>query len=165
MLNTTRKLNPFLYKASLLKLKRSTDTFHKQIEQATCNCANLIDKQNTKHLLQMKPSLQILRAKLKIHKESIPIRPGVNNINAPSYKLAESFNKKLQDIQHLSKTFTTFNSTQLAHNVTKRKINETCRLIALNVTKLKINETCRLITLDVKDFNVNIPINEILKQY
>ena len=59
-------------------------------------CNLIIDNKRLKHLVQKKPSSPTLKAQLKlgVHKPGIPIRPVINNINAPSYKIA----KRLIDI-------------------------------------------------------------------
>ena len=43
----------------------------------------------------MKPQAQLLNAQLKIHKHNIPIRPVVNNIQAPTYRITKFPNKQL----------------------------------------------------------------------
>jgi hypothetical protein len=44
----------------------------------------------------MKRNASQLNALIKIHKTDQPIRTAVNNIRAPSYKLAKHLNKKLK---------------------------------------------------------------------
>jgi hypothetical protein len=108
-------------------------------------CHLIIPKKLIRHLIQKHPSPPTLKAQLKLHKPSIPIRPVVNNRTAPSY-----ITKKLNDIlrQHLNlhNLYTVDNSTQLAHDL----------------TKLNIHNNHRLITLDIKDLYVNIPIRETI---
>ena len=87
-----------------------------------------------------------LNAQLKLHIPGAPIRPVVNNRNAPSYKIA----KKLSDILNkhllLDNHYTTLNSTNLANDL----------------VKLAINDKHRLITLDIKDLYINIPLKETI---
>jgi len=71
------------------------DTFQKQTQETCHNCTSLTDKQKIKYLLQMKPQAQLLNAQLKIHKHNIPIRPVVNNIQAPTYRITKFPNKQL----------------------------------------------------------------------
>jgi hypothetical protein len=78
---------------------------------------------------------------------NIPIRPVVNNRNAPSYKIAKKLNTILNHNLYLDNQYTATNSNTMA-NV---------------VTKLKITPNHRLLTLDIKDLYVNIPINETIK--
>jgi hypothetical protein len=48
--------------------------------------------------MQIKPMAPILNALIKIHKEYKPIRPVINNIQAPSGRLAKYLNKKLNQL-------------------------------------------------------------------
>jgi hypothetical protein len=57
--------------------------------QETLQQNNLIfNKNQIKYLNQKNPAPPILNAQLKLHKSNIPIRPVVNNKNAPTYKTA-----------------------------------------------------------------------------
>jgi hypothetical protein len=96
--------------------------------------------------MQIKPQSPTMNALIKIHKENEPIRPVVNNIQAPSYKIAKFLNNWLSNQIQLPNRYTTYNSTQLANELKK-----------LNITK-----SSRLITFDIKDLYVNIPIQETL---
>ena len=53
----------------------------------------IIVKSQQKYLLQIKPIAPILNALIKIHKDNKPIRPVINNIQAPLYKLAKYLKK------------------------------------------------------------------------
>ena len=66
-------------------------------------CNTIIDKNEQKYLLQIKPIVPILNALIKIHKDK-PIRPVINNIHAPSYRLAKYLNKKLNQLIKLPYT-------------------------------------------------------------
>ena len=89
-----------------------------------------------------------LKAQLKLHKPDIRIRPVVNNRSAPAYKTAKKLSNILNQHLNLNNYYTINNSTDLANNL----------------TRLKINENHRLINLDIKDLYVNIPIDETIKQ-
>jgi hypothetical protein len=116
---------------------------HKTLQQ----CDQIINKKQIKHLIQKTPTPPSLNALLKLHKPEIPIRPVVNNIGAPSYKPAKKLNKILNTHLHLNYHYTSTNSTALANEL----------------TKLKINSNHRLMTMDIKDLYVNIPIDETIK--
>jgi hypothetical protein len=124
--------------------KDPTEKFQKQLQQIIPKCKDIIDKQQKKYLLQIKPRPPTLKAQIKIHKENEPIRPVVNNIQAPTFKLAKFLKKWLHDRLSLPNTYVTYNSTILAHDL----------------TKIKITESSRLATFDIKDLYVNIPIEE-----
>jgi hypothetical protein len=82
-----------------------------------------------------------------LHKQGNPIRPVVNNINEPAYKLAKYLAKTLQEHIQLKYQYNVKNLTTLAHDL----------------THMKINDKHRLITFDIKDLYVNIPTKETLK--
>jgi hypothetical protein len=71
----------------------------------------------------------------------------VNNIYAPSYKIAKFLSKWLTETLELPNTYVSYNSTQLAHEF----------------NNLKINVSTRLTTFDIKDLYVNIPIKETIR--
>jgi hypothetical protein len=97
-------------------------------------------------LIPIHPVPPTLTARLKIHKPNIPIRPVVNNINAPTYKVARFMAKSLKDYLNLTNTYNTVNSHSLAQGI----------------SKLTINEHRKLVTYDIKDLYVNIPIDKTL---
>ncbi|GFG32294.1 hypothetical protein Cfor_02691, partial [Coptotermes formosanus] len=123
-----------------------TTTSVKQIQRALKDCPDIIDKHKIKHLTPIHPVPPTLTARLKIHKPNIPIRPVVNNFNAPSYKVARFMAKNLKDYLNLPNTYNTINSHALAQDI----------------SKLTINEHCKLVTYDIQDLYVNIPIGETL---
>jgi hypothetical protein len=98
-----------------------------------------------KYLTQLNPTPPILQAKLKIHKNDIPIRPVVNNINAPSYKLAKYMQDILLKMINLPNTYNCTDSIRLANEI----------------VQLKAGENYKMLTLDIKDLYVNVPTNEI----
>jgi hypothetical protein len=79
------------------------------------------------------------------HKPDNPIRP-VNNINAPAYKISKFLVNKLNDHLNLKYHYNVKNSTTLASDL----------------AKLRIDENHRMITFDIKDLNINIPIKQTL---
>ena len=78
--------------------KDPTDAYQKQIHQAIQKCNLLNGKQMHSYLLNMKPMAPQLNMYLKTHKDNQPIRPVINNVQAPSYKFARFMNKRLQDL-------------------------------------------------------------------
>jgi len=73
--------------------KDPTEIYQKQIHQAIKKFNTLIDKQTHRYLLNIKPMASKLNVHLKTHKDNLPIRPVINNIQAPSYKTARYVNK------------------------------------------------------------------------
>ncbi|GFG33347.1 hypothetical protein Cfor_09986 [Coptotermes formosanus] len=84
---------------------------------------------------------------IKTHKDGFSIRPVVNNIQSPRYKLAKFLTKKLQHVLELTNEYTAPNSSHAA------KV----------LTKLVINQTHRMATFDIKDLYGNILITEIIQ--
>jgi hypothetical protein len=70
-----------------------TEIYKKQVHQAIQKCNILIDTQIHKYLLNIKPIAPQLNVYLKTHKDNQPIRPVINNIQAPSNKVARFMNK------------------------------------------------------------------------
>jgi hypothetical protein len=94
----------------------------------------------------MKPSTPTLKGQLKLHKPNIPIRPVINNMQAPSCKVTKHLVKILNKHLTLNNHYNVVNSTNLA----------------IDLSKLNINDNHRLITNDIKDLFFNIPIEETL---
>ena len=60
------------------------ESFKKQIQQKIQKCNAVIDKNQQKYLIQIKPTARILNTLINMHKDDKPIRPVINNIQAPS---------------------------------------------------------------------------------
>jgi hypothetical protein len=119
-----------------------------KIIRETLQNSNLIfTKEQIKYLTQRKPTPPQLNARIKIQKQDIPIKPVINNINAPTYKLAKKLNNILKQQLQLENQYVTQNSEKLAYNI----------------TTIESNEYLRMATFDIKDLYVNILIEETLK--
>jgi hypothetical protein len=77
--------------------KVPTDFYQKQVQQAIKKYDIMIDKRINKYLVNIKPTAPKLNAPIKIYKENEPIRPVVNNTQAPSYKIVKYLNKRLNN--------------------------------------------------------------------
>jgi hypothetical protein len=83
----TNKVHKFIYENDMVQLgKNPTEAYHKQIQIAIQNSEDLIDRNRRKYLLNIKPSAPKLNAYIKTHKENEPIRPVIDNTQAPAYK-------------------------------------------------------------------------------
>ena len=127
--------------------KDPTEKFQKQIQKAITQCTDIIEKTKHKYIINMKPTTPQLKANIKTHKEGMPIRPVINNINAPAYNLAKLLNKQMHILLPLPNTYTVKNSNEIAQEI----------------IKIPINEQTRMITLDIKDMYVNLPTEGILR--
>jgi hypothetical protein len=138
----------FINKNQFHKIEKDpTEHYHKQIQHALQKCNALISKQPMKYLNQPRPMAPTLNMRIKIQKENNPICAVMNNIQAPTYKLAEHLKKKIRELVKLQYTFVASNPTKVANDLTQIKMKNNHRLI---------------ITLDIKDLYVNIPIKDIL---
>ena len=75
-----------------------------------------------------------------------PIRPVINNTQAPTYKLAKYMNLKLQQVFKLPNTYNIKHTQEIAEDL----------------RNIRIKETDRIITPDIKDLYVNLPTNLLL---
>ena len=97
----TAKVNNFLNNNNFQTVKiNPTNKFQKLITKALKQC-HLIVKKQVKHLIQKNPQPPTLKAQIKIHKPDNPIRPVVNNINSPTYKISKLLAKKLNEYLNL----------------------------------------------------------------
>lgn len=55
--------------------------------------------------MQKKPQPPTFSVELKLHKPGNPIRPAINNMNAPSYKIAKHLLNKLNGCLNLSNNY------------------------------------------------------------
>lgn len=109
-----QKIDTFIQENQIILISKDpTESFQKQIQQTIHKCNAIIDKKQQKYLLQMKPMAPKLNALIKTHKEDKPLRPVINNIQAPSYKLAKYLSKKLNQLIKLPDTYANRNSKKV----------------------------------------------------
>ena len=118
--------------------KNPTNKNQKQITQTIKQCNLVLNKERNKYLNVRNPKPPTLKAQIKLHKDGNPIRPVVNNINAPSYKTAKRLNKILQQHLNLDNQYTVTNSETLAKNLTRLNINSKHRLITFDIKNRSI---------------------------
>ena len=88
------KIMNFMQENKITKLNKDpTDKYRKQIQQAIKNCNLIIEKHTQRYLTNIKLMAPKLNVYLKIHKVNEPIRPVINNMQAPPYKAAKYLNK------------------------------------------------------------------------
>jgi len=91
---------------------------------------NTIDKTQHKYLVWIKPMAPKLNALIKTHREDKPIRPEINNIQAPSYKLAKYLNKRLNQLIKLPYTYATKNSKVAAQDINTWVISKVLQTVS-----------------------------------
>jgi len=142
------KVSHFLQDDNTQQLKADpTDKYQKQILKAIQKCKLLINKKSHRYLTNIQPKAPKLNAYIKTYKESMSIRPVVNNTQASSHRIAKFINTRLQNMELLPNTYNIKNATEIAEEI----------------SKLHINQNMRLITLDIKDLYTNLPTQGIIR--
>ena len=114
----THKVHKFIHENDMVQLNKDpTETYHKQIQIAIQNSEDLIDKNRRKYLLNIKPTAPKLNAYIKTHKENEPIRPVIDNTQAPAYKTAKFIGKQIKIHINLPNMYVTTNSKELAREL------------------------------------------------
>jgi hypothetical protein len=96
-------------------------------------------------LTEIQPIAPKFNAFIKTHKDDKIIRPVINNIQAPSYKLVKYLNKKLNKLINLPYTYATKKSK-----------------VAQELSNIQINDQHKITTLDIKDLHINLPSQNII---
>ena len=83
----TEKLYTFLTENNFRTLQNDpTNEDHKHLQKTLQQCNLIINKRQIKQITQTKPQPPTRKAQLKLHKPGNPIRPVINNTNAPTLK-------------------------------------------------------------------------------
>jgi len=83
-----KKVHNFLNESNFWKLRKDpTDKYQKLTTKTLQHSDLIVNKKQKKYLTQKKTQPSDLRAQIKLHKPGQPIRPVVNNRNAPAYKI------------------------------------------------------------------------------
>ena len=127
--------------------KDPTESYHRQLQQTMQKCEDLIEKNRRKYLLNIKPTAPRINAYIKTHKENKPIRPVIDNTQAPSYKIAKFLNNRIKEYINLPNTYAVENSYKIAQEL----------------HKIHITENHKIVTLDIKDLYVNLPKQGIIQ--
>lgn len=126
--------------------KDPTVEFNKISNNAINKCKSLTN--SMKYKLKMNnPQAPTLRGLPKTHKTDIPMRPIVNYMNAPTYKVCKFLNRTIK-----------------THLVWKEdySLNNTYNLIE-RIKDVHIPDGCMFVSFDVKDMYSNIPTRETLE--
>ena len=143
-----QKIDTFIQENNIIKLNKDpTDAYQRQIQQAMQKCKDLIDKNKSKYMLNIKPTAPKINAYIKTHKDNNPIRPVIDNTQARSYKIAKFLNRRIKECVNLPDTYTVQNSNEMVQEL----------------QKLYIGKYHKMITLDIKDLYVNLPKQGIIQ--
>jgi len=102
----TENLHTFITEHKYQTLQKNpTERYQKVLGKTRQQCDLIINKKQIRHLMQKKPQPPIFNAKLKLHKPGNPIWPVINNMYAPSYKIAKHLLNKLNGCLNLSNNY------------------------------------------------------------
>jgi hypothetical protein len=90
-----------------------TKTYQTAIRKIINSSKTLIPLDTRWKYINMNPSAPTIKGLIKLHKHDQPIRPVVNWRNAPAYKLAQLFTKKVNHLAPLSNALNITNSKDL----------------------------------------------------
>jgi 23S rRNA U2552 (ribose-2'-O)-methylase RlmE/FtsJ len=141
------KVNTFITNNNIVELKTDpTQKMQRTTQNVVKLCKYIINPAKRKYLIQMNPQAPKLKAKIKIHKPSAPIRPVINDIYAPTHKVTKHIYRKVKDAINLKYEYNIKNTGQFAENL----------------CKLELSPEYKLLTMDIKDLYVKIPKNHAL---
>jgi hypothetical protein len=85
-----QKIETFLHLNQFVKInKYPTYVSCKQKQQAIQKYKTLVDKPKATYVTQINTSPPVVQTQIKIQKENAPVRPFVNNVYAPAYKISK----------------------------------------------------------------------------
>jgi len=143
--NLEQKVNTFIQENNIIEVKKDpTETYQKQIQRIIQKSKDIIDRNKSKYMLNIKPTAPEINAYIKTHKDNNPIRPVIDNTQALSYKIAKFLKGRLKEDVNLPNTYTVQNSNEIAQEL----------------QKLHMEKYHKMITLDIKDLYVNLPKKE-----
>ena len=90
-----------------------TNKLQSDIRTTINNCQNIIQKEEKWKFINLKPTSPTIRGLVKLHKKGTRIRPIINWMNAPAYKLAKILAEKLQTNVPLSYVINVRNTAHL----------------------------------------------------
>ena len=141
-------MDTFIQENNIMMLNKDpTESYHRQLQQTMQTCEDLIEKNRRKHLLNIKPTVPRINAYIKTHKENKPVRPVIDNTQAPSYKIAKFLNNRIKEYINLPNTYTVQNSYEVAQEL----------------HKIHFTENHKIVTLDTKNLYVNLPKQGIIQ--
>jgi len=141
------KIQEFIEKNNFTILEKDpTNLFQNKIKTTIKTCPSLIPRETSTRLTHMNPTPPNIRGLPKVQETQCPIRPIVNWIGTPAYKLAKYLNQLLTTITPLPNTFNVSNTTHLMKAI----------------QNIPHKPGIQLASLDIENMYPNIPTNEII---
>jgi hypothetical protein len=125
----------------------ATNKLQRNFRTAMNECSNIIPGNKKWKFINLNPKAQNIRGLIKIHKQEAPVRPVVNWMNAPAYKVAKLLTKTLQTHVTLPHCSNVKNTVQLIEDLTEIPYSQSLRIAAFDITNMY----------------TNIPTNELIK--
>jgi hypothetical protein len=119
--------------------RNPTNIYQKEIRRTINECNKSFNNSNKWKYVNLKPEAPKIRGLIKIHKPGMPIRPIVNFINAPSYKLAKLLTNKLKTHIPLPNVYNIKNSTHLIEELNNIPVNSNIKLASFDITNMYTN--------------------------
>jgi hypothetical protein len=127
-------------------------------------CSNIIPGNKKWKYINLNLMAQNIRGLIKIHKQEAPIRPIVNWINAPAYKLAKLLTKTLQTHVPLPHCFNVKNTVQLIEDLIEIPYSQNLRLASFDITNMYTNIPTKELIKTIKAACLNNNVEENLAQ-
>jgi hypothetical protein len=141
------KIHKFINDHNFTTLKNDpTKTFQKDLRNTINKCPIIITKEQKWRYMNMNPAAPTIRGLIKIHKPNAPIRPIVNWMQAPTYKIAKLLIKKLTQYIPLPNTFNVKNSVHLIHDL----------------AEIPFDPNIQFASFDITDMYTNIPLDDLI---
>lgn len=134
------KVSDFINKNNIIHLNKDpTPDNAKEINRAISSSKYLLT-QNEIHVLKVtNPQAPILRGLPKIHKPDIPIRPLVNFMPSPAYKIAKMLDKVIRKEIVLENSHSIKNSIELVEQLKNHVIKGNQKLVSFDIVNLYTN--------------------------
>jgi hypothetical protein len=134
------KVTEFINKNNIQKLtKDPTTAYTKEINKAISNSKHLLSESEIRHLKPINPHAPTLKGLPKLHKEDKPIRPLVNYMPAPAYRLAKKLERIIKTEVRLENNHSLKNSLHLIENIKNINVDQRHTLASLDITNLYTN--------------------------
>jgi predicted GIY-YIG superfamily endonuclease len=136
----TDKVKDFIIKNNIDKLNKDpTATYTKEINKAISNCKHLLSANDIRYLKPIHPHAPPLKGLPKLHKDNTPIRPLVNYMPAPAYRLAKKLESIIKKEVKLHNSHSLKNSLELIETIKNTELNPRYTLASLDITNLYTN--------------------------
>jgi sugar (pentulose or hexulose) kinase len=129
------KLENFINNNNFTELSHITNKLQQITRNCINNCKHIIKPNDKWKCINMNPSAPHICGTIKLHKQGKPIRPIVNWIDNPAYKLAQDLSTILTDILQLPNAFNVQNTSTLAHSLKFIKTNNDIQMCSLTLRR------------------------------